>query len=306
MTVIRPVSFDDLDALVELATLTGFGLTTLPRDREFLHKRISDSQRSFGDDGRPARRRVLPVRAGGSRHGPASPAPAGSSPRSAASSRSIPTASRPRFTSRRGWACARRSACCTWSRSTTARPRSAACSCARLPRRGQRPAAVAVAVSVHGRAPQCFDPMVIAEMRGVIDEQGARRSGMRWASISSRSISPRPTTLSVSTSVHRRPDAQAPDLRSAAAARKPSGDRAGASAAHGRRCAAGERGIPLERRWWTSSRPGRWSPARCTRSAPCARAGAWSVRRHSRWATGERHLVVRGDDESVRAAPRLW
>jgi len=51
MLVIRPVTMDDLDALMELATLTGFGLTTLPKDRDFLTKRITKSLRSFRDMG---------------------------------------------------------------------------------------------------------------------------------------------------------------------------------------------------------------------------------------------------------------
>jgi arginine N-succinyltransferase len=45
--VIRPVAADDLDALVELANHTGHGLTTLPRDREILRRRIDRSRRSF-------------------------------------------------------------------------------------------------------------------------------------------------------------------------------------------------------------------------------------------------------------------
>jgi arginine N-succinyltransferase len=40
MQVIRPVALQDLDQLLHLATLTGFGLTTLPKDRELLRKRI--------------------------------------------------------------------------------------------------------------------------------------------------------------------------------------------------------------------------------------------------------------------------
>ncbi len=49
MLVIRPVMMRDLDSLMELATLTGFGLTTLPRDRELLARRITLSMRSFRD-----------------------------------------------------------------------------------------------------------------------------------------------------------------------------------------------------------------------------------------------------------------
>jgi arginine N-succinyltransferase len=47
MVVIRPVSIDDLDALLQLAELAGAGLTTLPKDRELLRKRILKSQRSM-------------------------------------------------------------------------------------------------------------------------------------------------------------------------------------------------------------------------------------------------------------------
>jgi arginine N-succinyltransferase len=43
----RPVSMKDLDALVELTRSTGYGLTTLPADPQFLRKRIQKSQRSF-------------------------------------------------------------------------------------------------------------------------------------------------------------------------------------------------------------------------------------------------------------------
>jgi len=45
--VIRPCTIDDLDALVELALLTNFGLTTLPKDRELLRKRVLASTRHF-------------------------------------------------------------------------------------------------------------------------------------------------------------------------------------------------------------------------------------------------------------------
>src|SRR5882724_1205821 len=51
MILIRPVDTADLDALVELASDAGFGLTTLPHDRELLRKRILKSQRSFRDMG---------------------------------------------------------------------------------------------------------------------------------------------------------------------------------------------------------------------------------------------------------------
>jgi arginine N-succinyltransferase len=44
---IRPIRPADLDGLLELAALTGFGLTTLPRDRDLLAERIADSQLAF-------------------------------------------------------------------------------------------------------------------------------------------------------------------------------------------------------------------------------------------------------------------
>lgn len=47
MLVIRPITLDDLDALLDLTTLTGFGLTTLPHDRDMLRRRIKESQRAF-------------------------------------------------------------------------------------------------------------------------------------------------------------------------------------------------------------------------------------------------------------------
>src|SRR5438477_8620257 len=51
MIVVRPVQLDDLDALVALASTAGYGLTTLPHDRELLRKRIAKSIRSFRDMG---------------------------------------------------------------------------------------------------------------------------------------------------------------------------------------------------------------------------------------------------------------
>src|SRR4051812_48878988 len=47
MVVIRPVATGDLSGLVELASLAGVGLTTLPKDRELLAKRIRRSIDSF-------------------------------------------------------------------------------------------------------------------------------------------------------------------------------------------------------------------------------------------------------------------
>jgi len=52
MVVVRPVALADLDALVELASLAGVGLTTLPKDRDLLTKRINksvESLRRFAD-----------------------------------------------------------------------------------------------------------------------------------------------------------------------------------------------------------------------------------------------------------------
>src|SRR5690606_31888846 len=55
MHVIRPVRLGDLDALLDLSRLTGFGLTTLPRDRTLLQRRIRESNRAFSraDDDPP-------------------------------------------------------------------------------------------------------------------------------------------------------------------------------------------------------------------------------------------------------------
>jgi arginine N-succinyltransferase len=47
MVLIRPVSTDDLDGLMQLAELAGAGLTTLPKDRDLLRKRILKSQRGM-------------------------------------------------------------------------------------------------------------------------------------------------------------------------------------------------------------------------------------------------------------------
>jgi arginine N-succinyltransferase len=47
MYVIRPITLDDLPALVELTRLTGFGLTTLPNDEKLLKRRIKESLRGF-------------------------------------------------------------------------------------------------------------------------------------------------------------------------------------------------------------------------------------------------------------------
>jgi arginine N-succinyltransferase len=47
MVLIRPVSLADLDQLIGLAEQAGVGLTTLPRDRDLLRKRILKSHRSI-------------------------------------------------------------------------------------------------------------------------------------------------------------------------------------------------------------------------------------------------------------------
>jgi arginine N-succinyltransferase len=47
MVVVRPVSMSDLDALAALAALAGVGLTTLPKDRALLARRIAASEASF-------------------------------------------------------------------------------------------------------------------------------------------------------------------------------------------------------------------------------------------------------------------
>ncbi len=51
MVIIRPVASADLDALLELTNFTGYGLTTLPKDPDFLRKRIDKSRRSFAGMG---------------------------------------------------------------------------------------------------------------------------------------------------------------------------------------------------------------------------------------------------------------
>jgi len=56
MLVIRPVTLNDLDAIEALTGFTGFGLTTLPRDAKLLSRRIKESLRGFEkltDDDRP-------------------------------------------------------------------------------------------------------------------------------------------------------------------------------------------------------------------------------------------------------------
>ena len=47
MIVVRPANPDDLDQLLRLTALTGFGLSTLPPDREFLAERLQVAHESF-------------------------------------------------------------------------------------------------------------------------------------------------------------------------------------------------------------------------------------------------------------------
>src|SRR5665213_620089 len=55
MNVIRPIMLDDLDALFEMAAGAGYGLTSLPRDRELLHNKIVESRESFARIGQKPR-----------------------------------------------------------------------------------------------------------------------------------------------------------------------------------------------------------------------------------------------------------
>lgn len=47
MLIMRPIQTDDLDQLVELASMTSFGLTSLPKDRQLLRRRIEESEHAF-------------------------------------------------------------------------------------------------------------------------------------------------------------------------------------------------------------------------------------------------------------------
>ncbi|MBL7665151.1 MAG: arginine N-succinyltransferase [Bacteriovoracaceae bacterium] len=53
MFVIRPIRQDDLEALMELLKGAGHGLTTLPKDREILRRRIMHSEKSFDNEAWP-------------------------------------------------------------------------------------------------------------------------------------------------------------------------------------------------------------------------------------------------------------
>jgi len=50
MLIVRPAGTPDLDALMELAILSGRGFTSLPEDEATLHSRLSLSERSFAAD----------------------------------------------------------------------------------------------------------------------------------------------------------------------------------------------------------------------------------------------------------------
>lgn len=56
MIRIRPVNENDLESLLGLAQMAGFGLTSLPKDQELLSQRILESRRSFS---------ITPVKPGG-------------------------------------------------------------------------------------------------------------------------------------------------------------------------------------------------------------------------------------------------
>tara|TARA_B100000315_G_scaffold255973_2_gene300735 strand:+ start:1139 stop:2200 length:1062 start_codon:yes stop_codon:yes gene_type:complete len=49
MIVIRPARPEDLDQLLQLASMTGFGLSTLPPDKEYLEKRLHEVNQSFAE-----------------------------------------------------------------------------------------------------------------------------------------------------------------------------------------------------------------------------------------------------------------
>ena len=58
--LIRPIAGRDLDGLMQLASQSGFGLTTLPLDRDLLRDRILESERSFAQmPGKPRGERYL-------------------------------------------------------------------------------------------------------------------------------------------------------------------------------------------------------------------------------------------------------
>jgi arginine N-succinyltransferase len=56
MVLVRPVRLDDLDSLIALASRGGFGLTSLPKTRDLLDRRIHESLNSFGKTGEESRR----------------------------------------------------------------------------------------------------------------------------------------------------------------------------------------------------------------------------------------------------------
>ena len=158
MVIIRPIRDDDLGQLLELAAQASFGLTTLPKDERLLQQRIEKSLQSF-------------------RRSPTAPAvsltcsswktyrragwwaQAGSSRRSAGSSPSTPTGSRPRCTSRRCSRSARRSQTLHLVREHNGPTEIGSLFLSPRPPAGvQRPAAVAVALPVHGQPPRRLRP----------------------------------------------------------------------------------------------------------------------------------------------------
>ena len=51
MLLIRPIEENDLDGLMDLLQGSGHGLTSLPKDKEIIKKKITLSQRSFAHRG---------------------------------------------------------------------------------------------------------------------------------------------------------------------------------------------------------------------------------------------------------------
>ena len=56
MFVIRPITLNDLDGLMELLKDSGHGLTSLPKDREIIKNKIEISERSIAHRGCSSRR----------------------------------------------------------------------------------------------------------------------------------------------------------------------------------------------------------------------------------------------------------
>ncbi|VEB94663.1 arginine succinyltransferase [Citrobacter koseri] len=68
MMVIRPVERRDVSALMQLASKTGGGLTSLPADEATLTSRIERALKTWRGE-LPKKRTGLRVRAGGQRYG---------------------------------------------------------------------------------------------------------------------------------------------------------------------------------------------------------------------------------------------